>query len=809
MIIYNKGGCQVENQRFMLKFNSDGNVSKLILKNDPHQMNWVVDEGYLEQVNYEDRDKLFGSFSIAINDRSYSSREIHGKLSQAEQSATVSYVLDEVEVLFHYDLSQSAEALFWTIQLINRTNREIHISDFRVWSSVAYVMYRMNDLNKQTQHSTAVFPSISKNFTKLACVRRSHQAPHLGIYQLDGETKSVGTYCEYENLFFENVSPSLDGILFHQLVFAGGYPAGFSNSDWIYAKDGFSIQANGIKAWQFALEEFSDQDHFYQTGQKYGHPVYDFEPLAITRQPYDFSFSLPFSAVLKDAYVEFKDSNEVTKLEHIMSNIHTNESGYRATLFFEEPGEHKISLKLDNGKTDSIVVNVMKPIQSIISHRAQYISNVLYSGPNGDVPYSYSPVSNQGESLGKLSFVLKKNLLGASPDISEVQQVEESCVKYIRPKWFVDGDFSKPAFLYGDFYRCMDFEYIGHVFYLLSRFDSAILKVNSPDTYLEWAAEVFRLRVNPDLHQTARGKEEAGMLGTFSLYINGLLEEMNRRGLTEKYNEIHALWTDLAANVAKDSGTYKAAVTEHFYDNAGFGPAAGALASSGHREAAGKYGELLLANIGFSNDFRAQNPDRWWEALSYMVHSLWGGLTAAATLKVYEELQDSRYLKAAYRATVGILYCYDTDAKATDKRLNTGEAASTYSVGGPNLNRPDLSRNRFGQSTFYRDGGIFAKLFSQEEETSDWDMGEELAAYLDGFGKKTFLYEEDNQIKVINGCIENTGQGLLIHSYAPYPAEYHFYEADSHFIAKPGETVSEILYTDGRFIRTNKTQGGN
>ena len=57
---------------------------------------------------------------------------------------------------------------------------------------------------------------------------------------------------------------------------------------------------------------------------------------------------------------------------------------------------------------------------------------------------------------------------------------------------------------------------------------------------------------------------------------------------------------------------------------------------NGHDAGAKKYAELLEANIGFSNDFRAQNPDRWWEALSYMIHSLWGGMSAASMLKVYE-----------------------------------------------------------------------------------------------------------------------------------------------------------------------------
>ena len=797
----------MENNKFRVELFPSGNISKLIFKNDPSQMNWMIDTDYLNLAGYDATDKLFGSFSLTVQAKTYNSRVIEADVSFSNHVATVTYLFEDIQVRFIYDLSQSADAFYWTIQLKNRTNQALDVSDFTVWAPFAYVMYRINDLPMQTKKSAAVFPSISKDFTKLACVRRSNEAPHLGVYQVKGETKSIGTYCDYENRFFENVSPSLDGLLFHQLVFAGGYPAGFENSDWIYSKDGFSLKANEMKVWKFAFEEFSNLDNFYQTGKSYGHPVYDADPLAIVERPYHFSVSLAPGNSLIDAWVEYKDQYETVNSENIKEKIQKNGSVYAGTLVFTEPGEHKLCVKLSNGKVDCFILNVMEPIQRILADRADYISKVLYQGADSEIPYSYFPVSNQGESLGKLSFVLKKNLLEKT-NKTEVEKVEESCVNYIRPKWFVDGDFTKPADLYGDFYRCMDFEYIGHVFYLLSQFDDETLQYNSANTYLEWAADVFCLRVNPDLHETERGKEEAQMLGTYFLYINDLLKDLKERGLHEKYIEMNELWTSVAETVATDSVSYKAAVTEHFYDNAGFGPAAGALASSNRQEAAKRYGELLIANIGFSNDFRAQNPDRWWEALSYMVHSLWGGLTAAGTLKAYEALHDARYLKAAYRATVGILYCYDPNARAIDKRLSKGEAASTYSVAGPHLNRPDLSRNRFGQSTFYRDGGIFAKLFNKEEETSDWDMGEELVAYLDGFGKKTFLYEEDNEIKVINGSIEQTDKGLLIHSYAPYPSEYHFYDADAHFISDRGEIINEILYADGRFIKVNEQERG-
>ncbi|MDM5337396.1 hypothetical protein QUF84_09235 [Fictibacillus enclensis] len=789
----------MQNKRFELRVSPSGNLTNLILKEDPHQMNWVMDSSYLDESGYDEKDKLFGHFSLKMDGDIVTSQDVVPVIAEEDSRAVITYGFAQVEVMMTFDLSQSDERAVWNITLKNKTTKELNVTDFAVWSSFSYVMYRINDLNLQTNHSAAVFPSISDHYSKIACVRRSHEAPHLGMYQTKGRTLSVGTYCGYTNLFFESVSPSLDGLIFHQLVLAGGYPKSFENADWLYEKNGFVLPGLSAREWEYSLESFEDQDDFYSIGQhNYGHPVFDFEPLAIEGQNYDFAFQLPGDHYLTDAYIEYLDSSGERTRETILAKIIKENNKYKANLLFNTPGEHKITIEIDHQTYDSVILNVMEPIKKMIENRSNYISDVLFNGELGDVPYSYSPISNQGESLGKLSLVLKNNLLGKMK-AREVQQVEESCVYYIRQKWFKDGDFTKPTKLYGDFYRCMDYEYIAHVFYLLSQFDKETVQLNDPDTYLSWAADVFSLRVNPDLHDNPRGKEEAQMLGVFFLYIDDLLKELKQRGLTEKYEEIRSLWSTIAQKVADDSTSYKAAVTEHFYDNAGFGPATGALASSHHIDAAKKYGELVLANIGYSNDFRAQSPDRWWEALSYMIHSLWGGVTAAACLKAYEELHDSRYLKAAYRATIGILYCYDTNAKATDTVLTTGEAASTYSIAGPHINRPDLSRNRFGQSTFYRDGGIFSRLFTKEEETADWDMGEELVAYLDGFGKKTFLYEEAGTISVVNGSIKETDEGLFITSYAPYPTEYHFYDRNVHFVSTDGKSIPQLLFANGEF----------
>ena len=146
-----------------------------------------------------------------------------------------------------------------------------------------------------------------------------------------------------------------------------------------------------------------------------------------------------------------------------------------------------------------------------------------------------------------------------------------------------------------------------------------------------------------------------------------------------------------------------------------------------------------------------------------MMHSLWGGITAAAAQIAGEHLGDPEL--------VAMLYLYDSNATATDRILKPGEAASTYSIAGPNINRPDLSRNRFGQSIFASNGGIFARLFPDGYTgEDDWDMGEELVAYLNGFGQKTYLYRDDtDRWRAINGRVTDDGEVVTM---APYIREY-------------------------------------
>ncbi len=788
----------IENKKLSMTINEKGYVSNLKIKNDPYKMNWVIEDTYLRETGYCDLDKLFGSFDIIVNGSKMSSENATPLINEKGDRAEIVYAFDKLTVKLIYDLEKSENDLHWSIQLFNKTKNTLKITELGIWISFAYVMFRDKNVLKNIHNSAAVFPSISKNYTKLSIVRRDGQEENLGMYQTKGETLSVGTYCAYENLFFENVSPSLDGMLFHKLYLAGGYPEGFTNYDWIYEKDGFELEPEAFKTWEYTITTNKNQEDFYQKGLLLNHPIIQYTPLNIIGESVRGSLELPQILELKSAKAVYKENGTVKQLT-IPILQGKKQHLYQFSFEPQAMGEHKIVFTFSDNTEDFIVLNVMERLEKIIDERVAYICDKLYTGENGTPPYAFEPISNQGESLGKANLVLKKNLLG-SLDISQVQKVEKCAVNYVRKKWFTDMNFRNPRKLYGNFYRCMDFEYIGHLFYLLSEFDDSVLALNNSDTYLKWAADIFDLRVNPKLHEDERGKEESQMLGVYFLYFKSLLEKLKKKGLTEEYKKIHSLWEKVIDRIDKEASNYQAAITEHFYDNAGFGPTAGALAECNRTESAKRYGKLLLANIGYSNDFRAQNPDRWWEALTYMIHSLWGGVTAAAAYKVFWGLKDIEYLEASYRATAAILYCYDTHATTTHP-LQKGMAASTYAVAGPHINRPDLSRERFGQSAFYKDGGIFAKLFDNDSQTPDWDMGEELVAYLENFGDKTFIINNEDSIRVINGSFEENDSEYVITSFAPYAN--HFYYISNCNIIPLNSTKNQRKIVISKSIKEN------
>lgn len=761
----------MESSYFSVEQNQRGAITKLILANDATQMNWVIDPEYLASLHYHDEDKLFGEFHITVNGQRFQSINVTPKIQQFDTQSKLIFLFENFKVIENFILD--GKALDWQIQVENLSSSELEVEDFGVWISLSYVMFRDKHVRRNANRSAAVFPSISPEYTKLAVVRRDNTAPNLGVYQTEGRVLSVGTYNEYTNRFFENVSPSLDGMLFHEFILAGGYQDDQRpHHDWIYPENSLKLAAHQKQSWQFALHPYTDQANFYQTAQKFGHPLVTFEPLIQQDQLQTIQITPASGQQVKSISVQYWQNNKSVETD-LTPLFKEHQLQFKP----DGLGEHKLIIRFVDGTTDIGVFNVMDTIAALLRERVNYLCDHSYAGATGKVPYSFSPASNQGESLGKMTFILQECLLdqNVTDPARKVAIVEESAVNYVRPKWFVNGDFKHPRKLYGDFYRVMDFEYIAHLFYLLSKCPSKYLKIHSPKDYLTWAAEVFDMRVNPDLHDSERGKTEAQMLGGYFGYIEELLRDVKNAGLNHKFEEISHSWQQVTKHVAANSDQLLAAMTEHFFDNAGFGPAAAALSLTGNQKSAQTYGELLKANIGFSNDFRAQSPDRWWEALSYMIHALWGGITAAAAQITGENLGDVELINAAYRATNAVLYMYDTNATATDRQLKPGEAASTYSVAGPNVNRPDLSRNRFGQSIFASDGGIFAKLFPDGYTgEDDWDMGEELVDYLNGFGQTTYFYsDQQGQYHAINGFMKKVdGQHYQIRSFAPYLRKY-------------------------------------
>src|SRR5699024_10939999 len=147
-------GITMKNNRFELGFNSKGHMTKLVLNNDPNKMNWVVDQTYLKQANFSTENHSFGSFTIRMNGVDYSSDELEVKVETLNQTTNIMYSLPQAELNFIYQSDEND--LTWKIELINSTDQPMTVQDFRIWTPFNYVMYRINDLDMQTNQSVSV-----------------------------------------------------------------------------------------------------------------------------------------------------------------------------------------------------------------------------------------------------------------------------------------------------------------------------------------------------------------------------------------------------------------------------------------------------------------------------------------------------------------------------------------------------------------------------------------------------------------------------------------------------------------------------
>ncbi|MEX2461949.1 MAG: DUF5695 domain-containing protein [Paenibacillaceae bacterium] len=789
----------LSNHNFRVQVHESGYLQRLIIETDKEQMNWVIDKAYLQSRSFPDGDKLFGLFEIKANDRVFRNNGMRPECDYTSKKICMKYDFEIFSVIYTYS-TEDDNAFGWGIELINQSDQVLSMDSFHIWFSLAYIMYKDLDVKRNMNQSCAVFPFISDDYSKFANIRRSNQGPHLGIYNTKGKTLSIGSYCRYENQFLKQVSPSLDGLIYHTLILAGKglyEPSQTPFQNWIYP-DIYSttliLQPEEKKEWAYSFLPFNEVNDFYNNGAQLKHPVIKSMPALIKGGSFEAEIAAPYGARIQKVSIEqWKGNHDVTDCL-----IEISPGNYRLKVKMNESGERKLWITFTNGMKDFVIFNVMENIADIIEARADYLCTHSYISDEKDINcFAFGPVSNQGESLGKATFLLTKNLI-ADTDLQQVALAEKSAVHYIRNKWFEKGDFHHPIKLYGSFYRIYDFDYIAHVFYLLSCFDAEELQLHSPNIYLQWAAELMIVRFDEQAHSEDREKKETGYTGVFVLYIIELLEALKERGFAELYENLAKLWEQFGNRLKEESASYKGAITEHYYDNAGFGPSCEALLLAGHKEEGELYGPLILANIGISNDYRSQNPDRWWESLAYMTHSLWGGLVSHSALKAYEHLRQIPYLHAAYRSMIPIFQCYDWNIRSTEKILAKGEAASTYCVTSPNMNKPSISQNRFGQSVFMDDE---AEIFAGSATGDDWDMGAELATYLVGFGSKTYLYYEGQEIKCINGYLSEEEGRLVVTSCAAYPKQYYFFEESLSLIAEKGEIISQVYILNNKMHR--------
>jgi len=285
------------NRTFEMKLTGRGAVSSLIIREDPVRMNWVVDPAYLAEAGFPDEDKLFGEWSMTVNGTAYASRDAVPlvRIDRGRQ-ASVAFGGGPVDVAMTYSLEEE-DRLRWKIAVRNGSTETARITGLHVWFSLAHVMFRDLNVLRNMRHSCAVYPHLGGDFAKFAAIRRSHEAPHLGIYAAEGRTATLGTFCRYQNLFLEQVSPSLDGLLFHRLslVENGDSFPELAAADWIYGDQyrELALAPGESREWSYVFVPCRDEDDFYRQALAAGHPRWTYTPALTAGGVFEAELVLP------------------------------------------------------------------------------------------------------------------------------------------------------------------------------------------------------------------------------------------------------------------------------------------------------------------------------------------------------------------------------------------------------------------------------------------------------------------------------------------------------------------------------------
>ena len=171
----------IENRKLKISVKKEGYISELAITDEPYKMNWVIEDSYLQQADYQDMDKLFGLFDITVDGKRTGSKEVNPVIREGQNKIEITYDFKGFRVKMTYDLGADEDALFWKIDLENCTEKKREITDFGIWAAFAYVMFRDKNVLRNIHNSTAVFPSISTYYTKLSMVRRDGTCTNLGL----------------------------------------------------------------------------------------------------------------------------------------------------------------------------------------------------------------------------------------------------------------------------------------------------------------------------------------------------------------------------------------------------------------------------------------------------------------------------------------------------------------------------------------------------------------------------------------------------------------------------------------------------
>ncbi|WP_279404045.1 hypothetical protein [Secundilactobacillus kimchicus] len=203
-------------------------------------------------------------------------------------------------------------------------------------------------------------------------------------------------------------------MLFHQLILAGGYPADNGpKHDWIYPQTVLNLAAGETRQWAFNACLFNDQADFYQTGATFGHPEIHFAPMVSNAAQ---QLSLDAESAQKVASICDVTMTAAGLKKRELKSLLTDTT----VTYQRRRGRTPSHCDLRRWHSGHAGLQLSASIRRLLQDRVDYVSQHSYSGATGQHPYAFEPVSNQGESLGKMTFVLQACLL--DPDIDQVAE---------------------------------------------------------------------------------------------------------------------------------------------------------------------------------------------------------------------------------------------------------------------------------------------------------------------------------------------------------------------------------------------------